>query len=440
MASRERFPLPRGWTKTVRSSVLHAVSFASAALTLAWAKAARNRRPKVQLVAELERGKTEIALIKEELSIKDGRWSRVPPRRRPYYGPIQRMRILRLKAARSWSTSQTAHVFLVTEETITSWLKRIDEEGERSLVQIAEPVNKFPDYVGYLVRWLKSVCPTMGKVGISQTLARAGLRLGATTVGRMLREDTPEKEPDELTLHQESPPSAGRVVSAKYADHNWHVDLSIIPTAAGFWVPWLPFSKPLRWPFCWWIAVVIDQFSRRLNGFALFKEPPSSVEVCEFLDRVMERTESRPKHVITDKGCQFFCDRFKAWCREHGMRPRFGAVGRKGSIAIIERFFRSLKVECTRRIPVPFGVESMRREIASYATWYNSHRPHQALDGLTPSEVHNGESHSATTLELRSGWPERHDEERERVKRVHVVIKFMDARRHLPIVELKRAA
>ena len=62
------------------------------------------------------------------------------------------MRILRLKAARSWSTSQIARVFLVTEETITSWLKRIDEEGERSLVQIAEPVNKFPDYVGYLVR------------------------------------------------------------------------------------------------------------------------------------------------------------------------------------------------------------------------------------------------------------------------------------------------
>ncbi len=202
MARCDRFALPKGWTKTIRSSVLHAVSLASAALTLAWAKAARNRRPKVQLVAELERGKTESTLINEELSIKDGRWSRVPPRRRPYYGPIQRMRILRLKAARSWSTSQTAHIFLVTEETIASWLKRIDEEGERSLVQIAEPVNKFPDYVGYLVRWLRSVCPLMGKVRISQTLARAGLHLGATTVGRMLRADTPEKEPDELTLHE----------------------------------------------------------------------------------------------------------------------------------------------------------------------------------------------------------------------------------------------
>ncbi len=60
------------------------------------------------MVAELERAKTEITLLKEELSIKDARCSRVPPRRRPYYSPIQRMRVLRLKAARSWSSSQAA--------------------------------------------------------------------------------------------------------------------------------------------------------------------------------------------------------------------------------------------------------------------------------------------------------------------------------------------
>ena len=64
------------------------------------------------------------------------------------------MRILRLKGARSWSSSQAAGVFLITEETIASWLKRIDEEGEgeRALVQTPDPVNRFPDFVGYLVR------------------------------------------------------------------------------------------------------------------------------------------------------------------------------------------------------------------------------------------------------------------------------------------------
>ena len=64
------------------------------------------------------------------------------------------MRILQLKAARGWSLHQTAEVFAVTEDTIATWLNRTDEEGERALVRTAEPLNKFLDYVGYLVRWL----------------------------------------------------------------------------------------------------------------------------------------------------------------------------------------------------------------------------------------------------------------------------------------------
>ena len=55
------------------------------------------------------------------------RLGRVPPRRRPHYGPVQRMRILKLKAARGWSSSQVAQIFAITEETIASWLKRVDE-------------------------------------------------------------------------------------------------------------------------------------------------------------------------------------------------------------------------------------------------------------------------------------------------------------------------
>ncbi len=79
----EPIRLPRGWTKTVRSSVVHAVALASVALTRAWGSAARKERP-VQLVAARERAKSEIALLREELNIKDERWSRVPPRRRTH--------------------------------------------------------------------------------------------------------------------------------------------------------------------------------------------------------------------------------------------------------------------------------------------------------------------------------------------------------------------
>ena len=159
-------PLPRGWYNHIKSSLLRAISLATAALTVARSRSADDR-----LRAELERATNEIALLQEALQIKDSRWSRLAPRKRPHYTPIQRMRVLQLKAARDWSYEQAAAVFVVDEQTLKSWLRRVDEEGERALVQLSEPVNRFPDHVRELVRWLKLVCPTLGKVRIAQTLA-----------------------------------------------------------------------------------------------------------------------------------------------------------------------------------------------------------------------------------------------------------------------------
>ena len=45
------------------------------------------------------------------------------------------MAILELRAARGWSLEQTAKTFLVTAETIRSWVRRIDEAGAKALVQ-----------------------------------------------------------------------------------------------------------------------------------------------------------------------------------------------------------------------------------------------------------------------------------------------------------------
>ena len=143
MAATELLPLPRGWTKTTRSSVLHAISLAFSALTRAWGSSGTSRRRTTRPQADLDRVTTEIALRDEELAIKDDRFARVPPRRRPHYGPIQRMRILKLKAARGWSLSQVAQAFAVTEETVASWLKRVDEEGERALVQLSGRVGSW---------------------------------------------------------------------------------------------------------------------------------------------------------------------------------------------------------------------------------------------------------------------------------------------------------
>ena len=96
--------------------------------------------------------------------------------------PIERMSILELKAARNWSLAQTAKAFLVTSATISTWMRRLDEEGPDALVQMQQPVNRFPDFITYVVQKLKKLCPTMGKKKVAETLARAGFHLGTTTV------------------------------------------------------------------------------------------------------------------------------------------------------------------------------------------------------------------------------------------------------------------
>ena len=109
------------------------------------------------------------------------------------------MAILELRTARCWSLEQTARTFLLTAETISSWVRRKDETGTAALVQIAQPVNRYPDFTRYLVQRLKVLCPGMGKLKLAQVLCRAGLYLGATTVGRILEEGPHQGPVDEQT-------------------------------------------------------------------------------------------------------------------------------------------------------------------------------------------------------------------------------------------------
>jgi hypothetical protein len=80
----------------------------------------------------------------------------------------------------------------------------------------------------------------------------------------------------------------------------------------------------------------------------------------------------------------------------------------------------------------------MRHEVSLYVYWYNDHRPHQGLDGKTPYEVYQDERQRARSYESRPRVPTKN--EAVRVKRIQLILKFLEGRRHLPIVELKRAA
>jgi len=440
--------LPRTWPTFVKSALLQAISLAHLAIVHARSWAANSINARVRLAARLEQAQAEIAMLREEMRIKDARMGLIPPQRRPHYLPAERMAILQLRAARGWSMAQTARAFLLTPPTIAEWTHRIDEAGPQALVQLRRPVNRFPDFVRLLVRRLKALCPRMGKVRIAQVLARAGLHLGATTVRRMLAE-RPEPPQAECASRGESDSAPGREVTARRPNHVWHVDLTAVPTTAGFAVPWLPFALPQHWPFCWWVAAVVDHFSRRVMGLAAFDKRPTSIQLRTFLGRVIRKAGKTPRYIICDKGSQFWCEGFKAWCRRRDIRPRFGAVGRHGSIAVVERFIRSMKAECTRRLLIPMRRDAFRKELSLYAEWYNEHRPHQALEGRTPDEVYYDRpaANEAPRFEPRPHWPKGSPCAAPQAPprggpgaRLQLVVRHHGGRRHLPTVQLKQVA
>ena len=438
-----KIPLPKSWTGHVRFAVLHVISLAQYATVYTRSWAANSLNARVRLKAENDRLHQEVALLEEEIRIKDARTLQVSPQRRPHYPPTERMAILELRAARGWSLRQTANTFHLTAATISAWMHRLDESSPDALVQLREPVNKFPDFVRYTVQRLKTLCPSMGKVKIAEVLARAGLHLASSTVGRMLNEESSSRRPDSK-VH-----GNGRRVTADRPNHVWHVDLTTVPITGGLWASWIPFALPQCWPFCWWVAVALDHYSRRVMGSAVFKDQPTSVAMRAFLGRTVRLAGTSPKYLICDKGPQFWCAGFKDWCRRRDIKPRFGAVGQHGSIAVIERFIGTMKREGTRRLLIPPRRAAFRSELNWFVDWYNEHRPNSALDGRTPNEVYHGRpaANRRPRCEPRSGWPRPSKCAKPQAlvagqpgAEFTLKVDFLEGRKNLPIVTLKRAA
>jgi hypothetical protein len=153
---------------------------------------------------------------------------------------------------------------------------------------------------------------------------------------------------------------------------------------------------------------------------------------------------------VTDHGKQFVARAFTRWCRRRGIHQRFGAIGKYGSLAVIERAIRTLKDECTRRlVTVPYRLTAMKQELAHYIAWYNGHRPHSRFGAATPDEIYHRRRPTARSprFEPRPRWTRRSPCASPQAlirgqpgARLLLDVRYLAGRRHLPIVALKRVA
>lgn len=446
--------LPAGWPEFATAAVPHVIAMARFAFCQAHARLGLGAFERARLNSKIQRLEARLARAEQTMLIKDARMKRIAAVKRPHYSARERMQILELQAACGWSAAQTAKRFLLSAQTVLNWHRELRIGGEGRLLAPRSAINRFPDFVREIVGALAVTYPTMGKRRIADVLCRAGLHLCATTVRRMLESPTPPascQKPDLAAIARDddrAPPAAQRTVTARYPHHVWNIDITLVPTSDGFWVPWLPRAVRQSWPFCWNVVTVVDHFSRVVVHVRAFASKPTGDDICRMLQEAAASHGRPPRYTVTDQGKEFQDD-YRAWCKSRGVKPRYGAIGKHGSIALIERFHRTLKSEGLRRILVPLAIDEMQRELDLFCRWYNVHRPHRGLHGGTPAEARDGAqpAHRLRGFETRPGYPlDGKMRERRRIKTmmrvegIELVVDHLEGQRHLPVVELRQAA
>jgi transposase InsO family protein len=323
--------------------------------------------------AEIEELHVRVAALEEAVDLLGTRWDKIPARERPHYTPEQRFRIVRIRQVLRLSTLNTAHLFRISDDTIYEWDHEARQEPESetigSLVRPQPPVRRYADVVHHLVQTM-AMLGFGGHEKVAEYLANAAISISERTVGRY-RKEKPVPAPEGAARTLDRPEDTHTVI-ARFVGHVWMMDISTVPRLFG-----------LR-PFL--VACVLDVFSRMPLAAQTFVSEPSAEQITMLFDRTSQRL-GRPKHFVSDQGPQFTADLFKDVLDALRVQKRFGAVGRKGSIALIERFWRTIKQAARLRPLPPLTQNGLERRLAFALAHYTYFRPHRGLGGATPAEV-----------------------------------------------------
>ena len=106
--------------------------------------------------------------------------------------------------------------------------------------------------------------------------------------------------------------------------------------------------------------------------------------VTRLLDRLVERY-GKPERLRSDNGPEFISQTLQDWCAENRVILHWIEPGKPTQNAYIERFNGTFRREVLNANT--FGsLAQVRRTADAWLVEYNTERPHQALQFMTPAE------------------------------------------------------
>jgi putative transposase len=133
-----------------------------------------------------------------------------------------------------------------------------------------------------------------------------------------------------------------------------------------------------------YLVVMMDWYSRYVLSWAISTTMESTFWV-EALQHALYR--ATPEIFNSDQGPQFTSREFTGSLQKAGIAISMDGRGRVYDNIFIERLWRSVKYEEVYLNDYA-SVKTARSRLGGYFDYYNTERPHQALDYNTPAEVY----------------------------------------------------
>jgi putative transposase len=160
-----------------------------------------------------------------------------------------------------------------------------------------------------------------------------------------------------------------RNLTVDRADHVWCADITYIPVRRGFL----------------YLIAIMDWATRHVLAWRLSNTMDAGFCV-EALREAMARY-GKPEIFNTDQGSQFTSLDFTGVLKDAEVTISMDGRGRYLDNIFIERLWRSLKYEAVYLQELTDGFVA-QRVIGEWIGFYNTARPHSALDGRTPAEAY----------------------------------------------------
>lgn len=301
------------------------------------------------------------------------------------YEDTERWEILQIRRDACLSQEETARLFLQSVSTIARWEREARNSPDRdgvigTLLSPTPPLMRVADAVRTLIQAMALLgfqSPGM----IARWLYRGGYEVSRAFVQTVLQEP-PAAPLDTLSALVTPPPlaaaNAPRAVTAKRPMHVALADVTDIPRSFG--------KPPLK------LFAFYDVYSRLPLAWRLLESEPTAEDAVSLLDEVVAKHGKAPAHFVCDQGSYFKADAFQKRLAELGIKVRFGAIGQHGSIALIERFWKTEKGLLLPILPVDKALtrDDVLPRLQLSLDYYSHFRPHSSLGNKTPAEVFYG--------------------------------------------------